>query len=260
MYFFPAFSAIGARRVDSIGFSSPIRLASATALAILVAATPVAAADVVSNQPFFNVVNLDASATAEVPVDTLTITLFTEEQGPDATELATRANQRLEQALARAKAETGVEARSGSYMTNPVYDKASQVVGWRIRAEVILESRDFKAAGALATRLQPTMKLASMAFSLSRQAREKAEATLLIEALNRYQAKAQVIAKTLGFPGFTLSQIAVNSDGPPPPRPVFRGMAMAASADAAPPPIPMEGGKNTVSVSVSGSVVLGPGK
>ena len=230
-------------------------IALATALA-----APLAAAAEVSQQPFFNVVTLEASATADVPTDTLTITLFTEEQGPDPADLAARVNARLDQALAKAKAEPAVEARSGSYFTNPVYDKANQIAGWRIRAELTLESRDFKAAGALASRLQPAMKLSGMTFSLSRAAREKAEAALLTEALTKYQAKAQVIARTLGFPGYTLSQITVGTDSPVGPRPVFRGMAMAAAADAAPPPIPVEGGRNAVTVNVSGSVVLGPGK
>ena len=41
----------------------------------------------------------------------------------------------------------------------------------------------------------------------------------------------------------------------------YRGVAMAAMADAAPAPaIPAEGGKNAVTVTVTGSVVLGPGK
>jgi hypothetical protein len=31
-------------------------------------------------------------------------------------------------------------------------------------------------------------------------------------------------------------------------------------ADAAPPPVPAEGGKNAVTVTVSGNVILGPGK
>ena len=41
----------------------------------------------------------------------------------------------------------------------------------------------------------------------------------------------------------------------------YRGVAMSAMADAPPPaPVPVEGGKNAVTVNVSGSVVLGPGK
>lgn len=213
-----------------------------------------------SQQPFFNVVTLEASASADVPTDTLTITLFTEDQGLDPTDLATRVNARLEQALAKAKAEPGIESRSGSYSTNPLYDKANQITGWRIRAELIIESRDFKAAGALSARLQPAMKLAGMSFSLSRGAREKAESQLLTEALAKYQAKAQTIARSLGFPGYTLSQIAVRSEGQIAPHPVYRAMAMSMAADAAPPPIPAEGGKNTVAVNISGSIVLGPAK
>jgi len=230
-------------------------------LLALILLVSVAATAETSQKPFFNVVTLDASATAEVPTDTLTVTLFTEEQGVDPTDLAARVNARLEQALAKAKSETGVETRSGNYQTNPLYDRANQITGWRIRAELMLESRDFKAAGALASRLQPAMKLSAMTFSLSRAAREKAESALLTEALTKYQGKAQVVARTLGFPGYTLGQVTVRSDGPVVQPVAYRGMAMAAMADAAPaPPVPIEGGKNAVTVSVSGSVILGPGK
>ncbi len=230
------------------------------AVFVLAAAMAASAAAQPSQQPFFNVVSLEASATAEVPTDTLTITLFTDEQGPDPTVLATRVNARLEQALAQAKSEPAVEARSGNYQTSPVYDRANQITGWRIRAEMTLESRDFKAAGTLASRLQPAMKLSAMVFSLSRAAREKAEGALLTEALDKYRRKAETIARTLGFPGYTLSQIVVRSDGPIIAPMPYRGVAMAAMADGAgPPPVPAEGGKNAVTVTVSGTVVLGPG-
>lgn len=210
-------------------------------------------------QPFFNVVTLETSATSEVPSDTIAVTLFTEEQGPDPAQLAARANARLEQALATAKAEPGVEARSGAYQTMPLYDRASQITGWRVRAELVLEGRDFKVVSALAGRLQPSMKLAGMSFSLSRAARERTESSLLTDALHKFQAKADAIAKTLGFPGYTLGQIVVRSEGAPPIQPIaYRAMAQV--ADGGGPPPPMEGGKNAVTVVVSGSVVLGPAK
>ena len=236
------------------------RLAMLSRISIIVLlALPFAAVAQPSPQPFFNVMTLETSATAEVPADTLAVTLFTEEQGPDPAELAARANTRLEQALATAKAEKGVEARSGAYQTTPLYDRASQITGWRLRAELVLESRDFKVVSALAGKLQPAMKLAGMAFSLSRAAREKTEASLLTEALHKFQMKADAIAKTLGFPGYTLGQVAVRSEGPPPIQPMYRAMAAQVADGGAPPP-PMEGGKNAVTLVVSGSVVLGPAK
>lgn len=212
-----------------------------------------------SQPPYLNVVNLDAAATADVPADTLTATLFTEEQGPDPAQLAARVNARLDEALARARAQPKVEARSGNYQTNPVYDRAGQITSWRIRAEIRVESRDFKAVGALLGALQPAMKVGAMAFSLSRPAREAAESALLAEALARYQDKARAIAKALGFPGYALGQINVRSESPLPPPVPLRGMAMSAAAEAA-PPVPTEGGTNAVTVHVSGTVVLGPGK
>jgi predicted secreted protein len=212
-------------------------------------------------QPFFNVVTLDASATSDVSADTLTVTMFTEETGPDPAALAARANTRLEQALGTAKSDPGVEARSGSYQTTPVYDRAGQITGWRVRAELVIEGRDFKTVSALAGRMQPVMKLGGMNFSLSRAGREKAESSLQADALRRFQARAEAIAKTLGFPGYSLGQIHVRTDGPTVQPVAFRGMAVAQMADGAPPPAPpMEGGKSAVTVVVSGSVVLGPAK
>src|SRR4029078_8878713 len=123
-------------------------------------AATAALADPSSQQPFFNVVTLEASATADAPTDALTAPLFTEEQGPDPGALATRVNARLEEALARAKKEPRIEAHSGSYQTTPVYDRANQITGWRTRAEIVLESRDFKAVSSLAGALQPALKLA----------------------------------------------------------------------------------------------------
>jgi predicted secreted protein len=226
-------------------------------LALAAAATQAQA----PQQPYFNVVTLEASATADVPTDTLTVTLFTEEQGPDPGQLAARVNARLDEALARARKEPRIEAHSGNYQTSPLYDRGNQITGWRVRADIVLESRDFKGVAALAGALQPTLKLWTMAFSLSREAREAAEAALLTEALGRFREKARAIAKALDFPGYALGQISVRSNGPVRPPIAFRGAAMAAMADGAPPaPVPVEGGKNAVTVDVSGSVVLGPGK
>jgi predicted secreted protein len=204
-------------------------------------------------------VNFDASATAEVPTDTLTITLFTEEQGPDPTALAATVNAHIEAALAKAKSDPAVQAHSGNYQTFPLYDKANQITGWRIRAELILEGHDFKAVGALAGRLQPALKLSAMTFSLSHAAREEAVAALLTAALDKFQKQAKVIANTLGFPGYALGQIAVRSDGHTIQPIAYRSNAMVAMAES-PSPVPTEGGNNTVTVTVSGSIVLGPAK
>lgn len=209
--------------------------------------------------PYFNVVTLEANATADVPSDTLTIALFTEEQGPDPGQLAAKVNAKIEEGLAKAKSEPKVEARSGNYQTNAIYDRANQITGWRIRADIVLESRDFKAIGTLAGAMQPLLKLASMTFSLSRGAREAAEAKLTAEALAKFQDKARAIARSLGFQNHVLGQIAVRAEGPVH-APMFRTAAMGMADGAVAGPVPIEAGKSAVTVFVSGSVVLGGGK
>jgi predicted secreted protein len=238
-----------------------IRSSSAVAVAFCFFAIG-AAAQPFQPPPFYNVVTLEASATSDMPADTLTATLFAEEQGPDPGQLAAKVNARIEEALAKAKSEPKVEAHSGNYQTTPVYDRSNQITGWRIRADVILESRDFKAIGALAGQLQPTLKLWSMTFSLSRRAREAAEATLTNEALTRFQERARAIAKTLGFPGHSLGQITVRTEGPVQPVPMFRAAAAGMAEGLPPPPgpVPVEPGKGAVTVVVSGTVILGPPK
>jgi predicted secreted protein len=104
-----------------------------------------------------NVVTLDASATAEVPSDLLTVTLFTEQVRTQVSS-PRRSTRGSKKRLPRRRLQPRVEAHSGSYQTNPVYDRANQITGWRIRAEVVLESRDFKAVGALAGTLQPLLR------------------------------------------------------------------------------------------------------
>ena len=236
-----------------------IRSSSAVAVAFCFFAIG-AAAQPFQPPPFYNVVTLEASATSDMPADTLTATLFAEEQGPDPGQLAAKVNARIEEALAKAKSEPKVEAHSGNYQTTPVYDRSNQITGWRIRADVVLESRDFKAIGALAGQLQPTLKLWSMTFSLSRRAREAAEATLTNEALTRFQERARAIAKTLGFPGHSLGQITVRTEGPVQPVPMFRAAAagMAEGLPPPPAPVPVEAGRSSVTVVVSGTVILGP--
>src|SRR4249920_797151 len=130
-------------------FTFPRKPPMRSLLSILVLAIATNAVAQTPQQPFFNVVTLEASATADVPTDTLTVTLFVEEQGPDPGALATRVNARLEEALARAKKDPKVEVHSGNYQTTPVYDRANQITGWRTRADIVLESRDFKAVSAL---------------------------------------------------------------------------------------------------------------
>jgi len=204
--------------------------------------------------PRVGVLTLEAQAGAEVPLDVATIALVTETEGKDAAQLAQRVNQTLDETMKEAKSETRVAARSGGYRTFPVTDKEGRVAAWRARAEIILESKDFKTLAALAGRLSSRMQVAGIAFALSPEVRRAEEDRLATQAIAAFQSRAQVAAKAFGYAGFSVLEVGVHAQGtgPVPPRPMLRS-AMVSSEAA---PVPVEGGRTTVTVTVSGSVQM----
>jgi predicted secreted protein len=74
------------------------------------------------------------------------------------------------------------------------------------------------------------------------------------QAVDAFKARAGELAREFGFAGYTLREVAVNTnDSGILPR--MRMMAQAAAAPA-PEPLPVEAGRSTVTVTVSGSVQL----
>ena len=103
------------------------------------------------------------------------------------------------------------------------------------------------------THFSPT-RLHGEPFSLSREGREKVEADVTAQAIARFRARADVVAKQFGFAGYGVREVAVSSDsGSMQPQPLMRAQAMRSGADEA---LPVEAGKATVTATVSGSVQL----
>jgi predicted secreted protein len=221
-------------------------------LAVLLALAGCAHAQAVAPAPRERVLTLEAQAAQEVPLDVATITLVAEMEDQEPAALAQRMNRTLEDTLAQAKAETRVDARSGGYRTFPATDRDGHITAWRARAEIILESRDFKALSALAGRLASRMSVGGMSFSLSREAREAEEDRLITQAIARFQARAQLAAKSFGFAHYSLLEVHVQTQSAAPPRPFMAAMAKSAPSAN----VPVEGGNTTVSVTVSGSVKM----
>lgn len=199
------------------------------------------------------VVTLDAQASAEVPQDIATVTLAVEMDDADPAQLVQKVNRTLDETMREAKAESKVAARSGGYRTYAVSDRNGRVTAWRARAEVILESRDFKTLAVLTGRLSARMPVGGISFSLSPEARRAQEDALLAQAIAAFQSRAEAAAKAFGYARYSLGEVAVHTQSP---GPVPRMFARNATASAASAPVPVEGGMATVTVSVNGSVKL----
>lgn len=203
-----------------------------------------------------NVVSLAASASAELTMDWLTLVFSTTREGQDAAAVQAQLKQALDAALAEARraARPGeLAVRTGGFALHPRYGSKGGITGWMGSAELIVEGRDTAAISQLAGRIQ-TLTIARVAWSLSREAREKVEAEVAAQAIARFRARADAVAQQFGFAGWTIREVNVSSNEPPPgmPVPMMRAAAAAPMAEA----LPVEAGKAQVSATVGGSVQL----
>jgi len=231
------------------------RALSAIAFAVLGTA---AVATAQTLPPPQNVVSLSASATLEVPQDWLTVVLSTTREGGDAALVQSQLKQALEAALAEARkaAKPGqVEVRTGGFSLAPRYNpKGGSITGWQGSTELVVEGRDGTAIAQLTGRVQ-TLTIARVGHSLSREARSKVEGEVAAMAIERFRARADAVSRQLGFAGYTVREVAVNSDGGnDQPLPRMRLQASAVMGEGA--ALPVEAGKATVTANVSGSVQM----
>lgn len=225
----------------------------ATTLFLSLAAPVLAQAPATGPESRFNQVELQAEASREVQNDLMTANLYAEASDPSAAKVADQLNRVTAEALKAAGAEKAVKARSGYSQTYPVNDRNGKVTGWRGRSEVRLESKDTRAMAALVGRLQATMQLSGVSFSVSPELRRQVENELINEAVAAFKSRADIAAKAIGGKSFRIRRIGLNTGGGGPvPRPMLaRGMA-AQSAEVSAPVF--EAGTSVVNVVAAGSV------
>ncbi len=207
-----------------------------------------------------NVLSLAAESTAEVPQDLLMITLSITREGSDAAAVQAQLKQVLDAALAEARKAVRpgqLEARTGQFSLYPRYAPKGGINGWQGSAELVLEGRDMPAISQLAGRIN-SMTVARVGYGLSREVREKVEADVAAQAIQRFKVRAEDYARQFGFAGYSLREVTVGQAEatPPPQQPAFRRATMAAAvSDEA---LPVQPGKASVTVTVNGSIQMSP--
>ncbi len=253
-----------ARHPLSTSATTRLAMAAALSAALLLPVAAAAAPLTVLQAAPQNVVTLSAEASREVPQDLLAITLAATREGSDAATVQNQLRQVLDTALTEARKSVRpdlLELRTGAFSIQPRYvakpGGGSLISGWLGRAELVIEGSDTAAISQLAGRLSG-LQVARVAFSLSREAREKVEAEVAAVAIGRFKARAESYAQQFGFGSYSLREVAVGgAESGGPQQPMFRA-TMAMAGRAADESQPVEAGKTTVSVSVSGSIQLSP--
>jgi predicted secreted protein len=203
-------------------------------------------------KPKGTLIDLSAEATHPAVNDMGRSTVYLEATGINPAELAKRVNTTIAAALETAKSYEKVKTRSGNTHTYPNYSKEGRISGWRIRSELLLESRDMMALSELLGKLQESMTIGQIVLLPSPETRNKVEDEAMLEAIAAFQTKARLVADALKKT-YRIRQMNISSAGQPPVMPMMRSSRMA-TMEAAPAPI--EAGESVVSVSVSGQIEL----
>lgn len=229
---------------------------TAAAFAAALIWSTAAIAQTVAPEPS-GVLSLSAQASMDVPQDVVDITLFFEQEAPDAASLTTTLNQHADAALRQAKGVDHVNAHSGAFSVYPSTDRDGKISAWRGRTEIVLESRDFSAATKLAGKMTDTMQVGSVSFSLSPEAQRATEDKLSTQAIASFRNQAQSAAQAFGYSGYSIREVNVGRNNGSSPRPVMMLAARSMGADAKmAAPMAIEAGTSTVTVNVSGSVQM----
>lgn len=180
--------------------------------------------------------------------------VYSEASGSNPADLARQVNGNIGEALKLIREKKGVTVKSGNQSTYPIYTQSRKIDGWRMRSELLIESRDFGAVSELLGRLQQ-MRLAvgDITQMPSPETRRQVEDEAMREAIRAFQNRAAVVAEQLGK-GWKIKQMHINQGGGSP-VPIMRGARAAMlAADAAPAPI--EAGESTITTHVTGQIEL----
>ena len=199
-------------------------------------------------------VDLAAEASRPAANDMVRASVYSEVSGKNPAELAQRVNADIAEALKLIRTKSGVSVKRGQNSTYPLYNQGQKIDGWRMRSELVLESKDQGSVSELLGKLQQ-MRLAVGDVSMlpSPETRRKVEDESTREAIRAFQNRAAVVAEQLGK-GWKIKQLNVQQGGqmPMPMMRAARGVMMAAEAA----PAPLEAGESLVTTNVSGQIEL----
>jgi predicted secreted protein len=197
-----------------------------------------------------DLITLQVQAMRPVANDLAQAVLAVEAEDRDPARLADAVNRSMDWALELAREARGVDIRTGTYSTRPIYSRGI-LTHWRAVQELQLESREVAELTRLIGQLQEQLQVRGMSFRVSVERRREAENALIVEALQAFRERAGIVRDTLGAEDYRIVRIDIGTGEE------FRPMTarvMAEDASMAAPAV--EAGTSEVTVRVSGTVQL----
>ena len=226
-----------------------MKIVAAVAAVLIFASSPLASAD---DEVQFNIVNLRVEQAREVANDVMEVIMQSSAQKNSSAEAAQSVNESMAWADSIISEDQRIQHKTLNYQTRPIYQNKS-ISGWSASQQLQLQSQDIEALTTITGTLQQRLQIVSMRFKVSPDRRAEELETLIVEALEAFRAKAELITATLKAEDYRIVALSIDENGGPRPYPaVVQAEAMAVRG-AAPS---VEAGDSKILVSVTGSIQL----
>ena len=198
-------------------------------------------------------IELAAEASQPAANDMVRANVYSEASGNNPAELAQRVNQEIAEAIKLIRTRSAVSVKSAQQSTYPVYGVGQKIENWRMRSELIIESRELATVSELLGKLQQMrIAVASVSQMPSPETRRQVEDEATREAILAFQSRAAVVAGQLGK-AWQIKQLNIQQSGaaPIPMMHAARGLMRVESA-----PAPLTAGESMVTTTISGQIEL----
>ena len=217
--------------------------------ALIVSFSAVALAD---EEVQFNIVNLRVEQTREVSNDVMVVVMQAAAQKNSSAEAARSVNEVMAWADKIISEDQRISHQTLNYQTRPIYQNKT-ITGWSASQQLQLQSQDIEALTTMLGTLQQKLQIGSMRFQVSTDRRAEELETLVVEALEAFRGKAELVSRTLKAEDYRLVNLSIDENGSPMP---YRAVARAEAMTVGAPPPSVEAGDSKLLVSVTGSIQL----
>lgn len=182
---------------------------------ILLALPLTALAQDKTEEPKLPRVNFSVDVEKEVTMDILQVGLFLQEENTDLKALHKNISEKLNQALAKIKAQSAVKIQQNNRHTSARYNEKGRKTGWIERADLVLESKDFFALSQVIDDISDLFSIDFVQAKLSKEMQHQLEDEMTKAVLEKFRQKAQLTTDTLQAKGYriiTLNFQKMNED------------------------------------------------
>lgn len=223
---------------------------------LLLSALAVTAPTLADTPPVYQRIDFQTEVEKEIANDLLFATLSVELNNKNPALLAKDLTTMTNDALKMGANFKAIKLTSGNQQTYPIYNDKNRLEGWRGRAEIKVESKDFKSAGELISQLQSKLQLNNLNFSVAPETRRELENQLITEAVAAFRARADKIKTAWGAKSYKLVQMNLGTTNNNQPQPMYMMRAAKMEMADAAPAADYSAGESRLNVQVSGSIEL----